>query len=126
MGLIIGMFSETINKHELRLNNTLYHNMVLLDLCEISIAQHSTTPKYLDHMTYIMSIGAGLSSSLFCYINYKLYLNFAVKCLNKKWTVMRENLSLVVSKKQMRRPACTSAQSDQPLCCSLFLASTIS
>ena len=36
------------------------------------------------------------------------------------WASTRENLSSVVCEQQRRRPACTSAQSDQRLCYSLF------
>ena len=34
---------------------------------------------------------------------------------------MRENLSSESCQQQKRRPACTSALSDHPLCCSLFV-----
>ena len=37
-----------------------------------------------------------------------------------KWASTQENLSLVVCKQQRRRPAWTSTQSDQCLCCSLI------
>ena len=36
------------------------------------------------------------------------------------WASTQENLSLGVCKQQRRRPACTSMQSDQCLCCSIF------
>ena len=37
------------------------------------------------------------------------------------WSSMPENLSSEGCKHQRRRPACTSALSDQHLCCSLFV-----
>ena len=37
------------------------------------------------------------------------------------WSSMRENLSSEGCKHQRSRPACTSALSDQPLCCSIFV-----
>ena len=37
------------------------------------------------------------------------------------WSSVRENLSSESCQQQKRRPACTSALSDQPLCCSLFV-----
>ena len=37
------------------------------------------------------------------------------------WASLRENLSSVVCEQQMRRPACTYAQSDQRLCYSLIV-----
>ena len=37
------------------------------------------------------------------------------------WSSMPENLSSEGCEQQRRRPACTSALSDQHLCCSLFV-----
>ena len=38
------------------------------------------------------------------------------------WSSMREHLSSEICEQQRRRPACASALSDQPLCCSLFVS----
>ena len=37
------------------------------------------------------------------------------------WSLMRESLSSEGCEQQRCRPVCTSALSDQPLCCSLFV-----
>ena len=74
---------------------------------------HSSSPNGIDKVFAAVVHGTMWENST--------HLGHYGQHINVIWSSMGENLSLEGCEHQRRRPACASALSNQPLCCSLFV-----